>query len=140
MKKTLSEKALLNLIKKELRFEIGEQFELNEFNVKTLKSVSINDIEYDVYQYIKGDIREVFNLKITKILLYYNADILSAVHYCFNSNDLKSLMKNISQLLKQDENTVKFLKTATYKTPDGNHLIMKIKDNLKLIYKAIEVF
>ncbi len=134
MKESSQEKAQLNSLKRELKFEIGEQFELNEFNVKSLKPVITNDIEYDVCQYIKDDIREVFNQKVTKILLYYNADILSTVHYYFNSDDLKSLMKNISQLLKQDENAVKFLKTATYKTPDGNHLTIKLNNSLKLIY------
>lgn len=140
MEKSSKEKAQFNSLKKELKFEIGEQFELNEFNVKTLKSVIINDIEYDVYQYIKNDIRDVFNLKISKILLYYNADILITVHFFFNSSDLNGLMKRISQLLKLNENTVNPIKTNTYKMSDGNQLIIKLRGSLKLIYKAVEVF
>lgn len=140
MEKSSKEKAQFNSLKKELKFEIGEQFELNEFNVKTLKSVIINDIEYDVYQYIKNDIRDVFNLKISKILLYYNADILITVHFFFNSSDLNGLMKHISQLLKLNENTVNPIKTNTYKMSDGNQLIIKLRGSLKLIYKAVEVF
>lgn len=89
MKKTLSEKALLNLIKKELRFEIGEQFELNEFNVETLKTEHINGIDYDVYRYIKGDYNQLFDMEISEILLFYNADVLCGITLELNSKHCK---------------------------------------------------
>lgn len=139
MGKSSKEKAQFNSFKKELKFEIGEQFELNEFNIKTLKSVSINNIEYDVYQYIKDDIREVFNLKITKILLFYNADILSAIHYYFDGNGLNILMKQMDKLLKNStEEVVKGVKKATYEISDGNHLTIELDNSPKLIYSKIK--
>ena len=35
-----------------LRFTIGEQYELNEFNLKSLDSTFSNDLEYENYEYI----------------------------------------------------------------------------------------
>lgn len=89
MKKALSEEALLNLIKKELRFEIGEQFELNEFNVETLKTEHINGIDYEVYKYLKRDYNQLFDMNISEILLFYNADILCKIKISYKQRNIK---------------------------------------------------
>tara|TARA_R110002073_G_scaffold279637_1_gene443796 strand:+ start:191 stop:535 length:345 start_codon:yes stop_codon:yes gene_type:complete len=79
---------------KELRFTIGEQYELNEFNLKTLKSTFGRGLEYENYEYIKGDFRTLFGVSFScNPILQYNGDILCKVIYEFRSsyyNYLKS--------------------------------------------------
>jgi hypothetical protein len=87
-------------LQEELRFKIGEQFELNEFHLKTLKSTVINGIEYENYEYIKEDFKTVFGLRLSgNIVLQYNGDILSGVIYTFKEYDFKSLILNINRYL-----------------------------------------
>ena len=69
----------------ELRFRIGEQYELNEFNLKSIESTFINGIEYENYEYIKDDFKTLFGVELlSNITLQYNADILSRVIYEFD--------------------------------------------------------
>lgn len=94
-----SNKSLLE----ELRFKIGEQFDLNEFNVKSLESVFKNGIEYDVYEYIKADIKAIFGVKLVQnIILYYNADILCKVIYVFEKSNYEYLNLKITEYNIQD--------------------------------------
>lgn len=79
---------------KELRFKIGEQYELNEFNLKAKQSTFINGLEYDSYEYIKGDFKALFGVKLSNnVILQYNADILSRVLYVFDRSEY-TLVKN----------------------------------------------
>lgn len=139
MKRALSEKALLNLIKKELRFEIGKQFELNEFNVETLKTEHINGITYDVYRYIKGDYNQLFDMEISEILLFYNADILHTIHYDIEKDNFNYLKNKINSYLPSNINLniliKRSVKKATYKLNDKTIIIktQKNKQKTKLI-------
>tara|TARA_R110002096_G_scaffold404761_1_gene602614 strand:+ start:240 stop:653 length:414 start_codon:yes stop_codon:yes gene_type:complete len=85
---------------KELRFTIGEQYELNEFNLKTLKSTFSNGLEYENYEYIKDDIKTVFGVELSSnIILQYNGDILSGIIYKLDVKDLGSLIKKLNDYL-----------------------------------------
>lgn len=71
-----------NSLLKEFRFKIGEQYELNEFNLKSLESTFSNGLEYENYDYIKGDITTFLGIEISgNIILQYNADILCGIIY-----------------------------------------------------------
>lgn len=54
---------------KELRFKIGEQYELNEFNLKGLKSTFSNGLEYENYEYIKGDLKTLFGIALSRSVI-----------------------------------------------------------------------
>ncbi|NRD18616.1 hypothetical protein HNV08_01045 [Winogradskyella eckloniae] len=85
---------------KELRFKIGEQYELNEFNVKTIESTFNNGLEYENYEYIKGDFEALFGLKlIYNVILQYNTDILFGVIYKLAQQDLESLVQELNNYL-----------------------------------------
>lgn len=89
---------MYNSLLEELRFKIGEQYELNEFNLKSIESTFINGIEYENYEYIEDDFKVLFRVELSsKIILQYNGDILSCVIY---SLDLKYLDCFIEQLNK----------------------------------------
>jgi len=64
-----------------LPFQIGEQYDLHEFDLEYLKTVFIRKYEYIVYKYIKNDIPTLYGFKIKEIQLYYNGDILGKVVY-----------------------------------------------------------
>jgi hypothetical protein len=84
-------------LQKELRFKIGEQFELNEFHLKTLKSTVINGIEYENYEYLKDDFKTLFGLKLSSnIVLQYNGDVLFNVIYEFHIEHYKYLVSKIN--------------------------------------------
>ncbi|WP_298767335.1 hypothetical protein [uncultured Polaribacter sp.] len=101
-------------LQQELRFKIGEQYELNEFNLKSIESTLQNGIEYENYEYIKGDLKALFGIEFTSnIVLQYNGDILSKVVYEFHQkhyNYLYSKIKNyginetILEVFIKDEN------------------------------------
>ena len=82
---------------KELRFKIGEQYELNEFNLKSLVSTFSNGLEYENYGYIKDDFKTLFGLEFSSnIILQYNGDILYCVIFEFeltHYNHIKSKVK-----------------------------------------------
>lgn len=76
-----------------LPFKIGEQFELNEFNLESLNSEFHNGIEYEVYKYIKEDVKTLFGFKVSNIRLYYNTDILLKVVYEFENPNQKRIIQ-----------------------------------------------
>ena len=83
----------------ELRFTIGEQYELNEFNLKAVGSTIINGLEYDSYEYIKNDFKALFGVEFSKnIVLQYNCDILSKVIYEFDMDNLKLIKSKASKI------------------------------------------
>lgn len=85
---------------KELRFTIGEQYELNEFNLKSLESTFINGLEYENYEYIKDDFKALFGIEFSSnVILQYNGDILLSVIYNFALNDLDYLIKQLNNYL-----------------------------------------
>jgi len=91
-----------NLIK-ELRFKIGEQYELNEFNLKSINSTFKNGIEYENYEYIKDDFKALFGVKFSKnVILQYNADILYKAIYEFESNQYDYLLSQINNYSLDD--------------------------------------
>ncbi len=118
-----------NKLLQELHFTIGEQFELNEFNVKTEKSIIVGAIEYEIYTYIKEDIKSVFGLGFNSILLFYNADILSAIKYEFSIGLLEELVEKLYFYLpgKKVDNKIEC-------KVDDIFLILKIKENCVELY------
>lgn len=52
-----------------LKFSIGEQYEVHEFDLTYLKEVEGDEYVYDAYEYHKGDIRAFLGLKLTKGIL-----------------------------------------------------------------------
>ena len=91
-------KSLLN----ELRFTIGEQYELNEFNLKSIESTFSNGLEYENYQYVKDDLKTIFGLNlVSNVILQYNGDILSRFVYTLDSKDLTSLVNRINNYLTE---------------------------------------
>lgn len=101
---------------KELRFKIGEQYELNEFNIKSIDSTFENEIEYENYEYIKGDFKTLFGLKLSNVILQYNGDILSGIIYKFILNDLDILIERLNEYLPLDKNldTEKLVLSKTF--------------------------
>lgn len=84
----------------ELRFKIGEQYELNEFNLKSLESTFSNGLEYENYEYIKGDFNMLFGLKLTSnAKLQYNGDILCSILYQIDLTDLEKLIEQLNVYL-----------------------------------------
>lgn len=104
---------------KEFRFKIGEQYELNEFNLKSLESTFIDGLEYENYEYIKNDFKTLFGVKFSKnIILQYNGDILSGVIYEFEVRHYKYLYSKcnsysfkdiILEVLKKDNDYCQIL-------------------------------
>jgi len=87
-------------LQEKLRFKIGEQYELNEFNLKSLESTFSNGLEYENYEYIKDDFKALFGVKFSKnIILQYNADILCRVIYKFDKADYNSLFNKMTYYL-----------------------------------------
>ena len=87
-------------LQEELRFKIGEQYELNEFYLKTIESTFSNGLEYENYEYIEGDFKALFGVKFSKnVILQYNADILYSVIYEFAQKDIDSLTQELNNYL-----------------------------------------
>jgi len=88
---------------KELPFKIGEQYELNEFHLKTLKSTFNNGLEYENYEYIKSDLITIFDLQLeNNITLKYNGDLLIEAVYVFNINSFNTLINKLNDYLTVD--------------------------------------
>jgi len=89
---------------KELRFKIGEQYEINEFNLKSVESTFINGLEYENYEYIKGDFKTLFGVQLlNNIIIQYNGDILSGMIYSLDLSDLDSLVETLNDCLSFSE-------------------------------------
>ncbi|WP_417784709.1 hypothetical protein [Tenacibaculum sp.] len=87
-----------NSLQNELHFKIGEEYDLNEFNLKFIKSTFKNGLEYENYQYIKKDITSLLEVEFTNsITLQYNTDILSKIIYEFDIKDYESLKSKIEK-------------------------------------------
>lgn len=107
---------------KELRFEIGEQYEVNEFNLKSIESTFRDGLEYENYIYIKDDIKTFLGLKLKdSIILEYNGDILAGMRFEFKLEDLSVLVLRLNSFfpknikLKESSNSVVFrLNNTTY--------------------------
>ena len=101
-----------NEIYKHLKFRIGEESYLNEFKLITKDEYCCKKYCYDVYEFIKEKDEQLFDLKIEKIELYYNADILTKIDYYFKPNLYNKLKVWINQFLgnpyqeKISDNTV----------------------------------
>ncbi|WP_412985636.1 hypothetical protein [Pontimicrobium sp. IMCC45349] len=108
---------------KELRFKIGEQYELNEFNLESLESTFINGLEYESYEYIKNDFKALFGVEFSKnIILQYNADILSRVVYEFDIAKLNIVKDKLNQF------NCKKLKLELIKNNDRCNLLVSKKE------------
>jgi hypothetical protein len=91
---------MCNSLLKEFRFSIGEQYELNEFNLKALESTFSNGLENENYEYIKGDFRTLFGVSFcSNPILQYNGDILSRIVYSFDIKDLGKLQEKLCDYL-----------------------------------------
>jgi hypothetical protein len=87
-------KALL----KELRFKIGEEYDLNEFNLNSLDSTFSKGLELENYEYIKDDFKSLFGIPFSKnIVLQYNGDILFSVIFSFNQIYYDKLKSEINK-------------------------------------------
>lgn len=76
-----------------LRFKIGEEYELHEFDLIPLGDVkSENSFAYEVYKY---------RSKEHNVYLFYNCDILSA--YCFVNEEGKLMRFKAKKNLKKEE-------------------------------------
>ncbi|PWI29756.1 hypothetical protein DI383_08330 [Flavobacteriaceae bacterium LYZ1037] len=89
---------------KEFRFKIGEQYELNEFNLKCLESTYKDGLELENYEYIKDDFKALFGVEFSRnIILQYNGDILSGMIYTFTQKDLVGLSEKLNNYLSLDK-------------------------------------
>lgn len=89
---------MCNSLLKEFRFKIGEQYELNEFNLKTLESTFSNGIELENYEYIKGDFKTLFGIPFSSnVILQYNGDILYSVICEFELSHYSYLKSKVNQ-------------------------------------------
>lgn len=66
---------------KDLPFKIGMQYENWEFDLELVDTRR----SYEVYKYIKNDIREINGMNIDKILLYFELDILIRIKIYFKN-------------------------------------------------------
>jgi len=108
---------MYNSLLKELRFKIGEQYELNEFNLKSLESTFSNGLEYENYKYLKDDVNTLFRLRLlSNIILQYNGDILSGIIYKLALDDLEDLLTRLNSYLPLDKklNTEKIILGKTF--------------------------
>lgn len=86
-----------------LKFKIGEQYDEQEFNLQSKGEVKQNSVIYDMYQYEKDDLTQIFNIPITRgVFLLYNADVLCAVYYRFSGNQFEVLFNSINSCLPAD--------------------------------------
>jgi len=89
---------MCNSLLKELPFKIGEQYELNEFNLKTLESTFSNGLEYENYKYIKGDFKTLFGIPFSSNpILKYNGDVLYSVICEFELSNYSYLKSKVNQ-------------------------------------------
>lgn len=108
-------------LQKELHFKIGEQYDLNEFNLNSVESTYKNGLEYENYQYIKEGFNSLFDVEFTNLVtLQYNADILCKVVYEFDRVNYKLLKSKIEkytfkeislELLLKDESSFQIVMT-----------------------------
>lgn len=122
---------------KELHFSIGEQYELNEFNLKSLDSTFSNGLEYENYEYIKDDFKTFLGLKLIQpIILQYNGDILSGIIYSLKLKNTEALLEELniylpfSKKLTMDKFTLG--QTINVFSFQGISLMLDIKKNITI--------
>ncbi|RMZ60398.1 hypothetical protein D1632_05525 [Chryseobacterium nematophagum] len=72
-----------NEIHKHLKFRIGEESCKHEFRLFYKEEYCCKKYCYEVYEFDKVDHEHLFDLKVEKIMLYYNADVLTKIDYYF---------------------------------------------------------
>lgn len=72
-------------IYKYLKFKIGEESCKYEFRLFFKKEYYCKRYCYDVHEFDKADNKCLFDMKVEKIMLYYNADVLTKIDYYFKS-------------------------------------------------------
>lgn len=128
---------MCNSLLKELRFSIGEQYELNEFNLKSLESTFNNDLECENYEYIKDDFKELFGMELSSnIVLQYNGDILIGIIYEFNLESLPFLLDGLkpflsSELIVNQENHVLGKTFVIFQNPEI-HITLDVQRVIQL--------
>lgn len=128
---------MIEKLLEELPFKIGEEFELNEFNVDSEYSLFIGGIEYEIYTYIKDDIKSIFGLEVKSTQLYYNADILHLIKYDFNTNSVTKLVNNINLQLPLEN---KEIITTNKERYIFNNIFLTIKENRNIVELYISTF
>ncbi len=128
-----------NTLLQKLHFTIGEEFEKNEFNVKTGNSFYVDALEYESYTYIKGDIKSILGLNINSIQLFYNADVLCAVKYEFNANLQDKLRNKINSYVPPERIDI-YKNTIKYHLCNNIHILLEVKENIINLYcfKSLE--
>lgn len=122
---------------KELRFEIGEQYELNEFNLKSIKSTFKNGLEYENYIYTKGDVKTIFGLKLKgDIILKYNGDVLAGIRYEFKLEDLSELVIRLNSFLPKNIELKENLNSVAFRLNNSTYIKFKIVLATSLLLKV----
>lgn len=88
-----------NEIHKHLKFRIGEEQCKHEFKLFYKEEYCCKKYCYDVYEFDKVDSEQLFDLKVEKILLYYNADVLTKIDYYFKPHLYTKLKVWIQQFI-----------------------------------------
>lgn len=123
-----------NEIYKHLKFKIGEESFKYEFRLFLEEDYCCKKYCYDVYLFDKEKDENLFGLKVKKVLLYYNADILTKVDYYFNPKLLTQLKVWISQFLGSPYIEFKDDNIHLFSWYIGNHyMILKILPNEKVM-------
>ncbi|MEJ5102224.1 hypothetical protein [Chryseobacterium sp. MYb328] len=88
-----------NEIHKHLKFRIGEESCKHEFRLFYKEEYCCKKYCYEVYEFDKADHEHLFDLKVEKIMLYYNADVLTKIDYYFKPHLYTKLKVWIQQFI-----------------------------------------
>jgi hypothetical protein len=130
-----------SLIKK-LRFEIGEQYELHEFNLKYVSSTFENNLRFEKYEFLQENSFSLFGIELTnQVLLNYNADILHSIEYNVHKENLPSFLSTLQKFL-QNDNSEKYLDLhigITISLNDSTKIRLKIfvEEDVKFIVMKV---
>ncbi len=82
-----------------LKFEIGEESYEREWEIIPIPRYVIleNKLSLEPYEYF-GEISEILGFKSSKIILYYNADILMRVEIYYRGDLTKALVSELNNL------------------------------------------
>ena len=116
-----------NEIYKHLKFKIGEESCKYEFRLFQEEDYCCKKYCYDVYLFDKAKDENLFGLKVNKIMLYYNADVLTKIDYYFNPKLYTQLKVWISQFLGSPYREIKDNNIHSLSWYIGNHyMILKV--------------
>ncbi len=125
---------------KELRFKIGEQYELNEFNLKSIESTFSNGLEYENYIYSKDDINTIFGLKLKdSIILEYNGDILAGMRFEFELEDLSELVLRVNSFFPKNIKLKESTNSVTFRLNNSTNIKLKIVLATSLLLKVYKI-